>query len=192
VTLPSITPLTSKKDFDNWITIVEAALETKQMGNLINSNLPRPSEEDPDYDRWVTASQLVKFWLLHLCSEIMTEIRHSGNKYPFADDLMQILKLEIRRFRSRLEATRRSWPDSMESTMTEGHLQMSGEVVDQEPTYKKTENNGQDIQGGKPQKKAIRNAPGKGEDIERHVVTLRNRQSKDGSCAYCTRPRHRP
>ena len=69
---------------------------------------------------------------------------------------MQILKLEIKRFRSRLEATRRSWPDSMESTMTEGHLQMRGEVVDQEPTYKKTENNGQDIQGGKPQEKAIR------------------------------------
>jgi hypothetical protein len=65
--------------------IVEAALETKQMGNPINnSNLPRPaSEEDPDYDRWVTASKLVKFRLLsHLDSEIMTETR---NKYPFAD-----------------------------------------------------------------------------------------------------------
>jgi hypothetical protein len=148
VTLPSIALLISKKDFDNWNMIVESALETKQMGKLINSNLPRPSEEDPDYDGWVTASKLVKFWRLsHLGSEIMTEIRHSGNKYPFADNLIQILKLEIKRFRSRLEATRRSWPDSMESTMTEGHLQMRGEVVDQEPTYKKTENNGQGIRG---------------------------------------------
>jgi hypothetical protein len=59
--------------------------------------------------------------------------------------------------------------------MTEGHLQMRGEVVGQEPTYKKPENNGQDIQRGKPQKKAIKNAPGKGEDIERHMITLRNR-----------------
>ena len=42
------------------------------------------------------------------------------------------------------------------------------------------------------QKKAIRNAPGKGEDIERHVVTLRNRQSKDGNCAYCSRLGHGP
>jgi hypothetical protein len=81
VTLPSISLLTSKKDFDNWIEIVEAALEIKRMKNLINSSLLRPNEGDADYDRWETASKLVKFWLLsHLGSEIMSEIRLSGRK----------------------------------------------------------------------------------------------------------------
>jgi hypothetical protein len=81
-TLPSIALLTSKKDFDNWIEIARAALEIKGMENLINSNLPRPSEMDPDYNKWQTASKLVKFWLLsYLGSEIMSEVRLSGKTY---------------------------------------------------------------------------------------------------------------
>jgi hypothetical protein len=265
VTLPSITLLTSKKDFDNWFEIVEAALEIKRMKNLINSSLPRPTEHDPDYDRWEMASKLVKFWLLsHLGSEIMSEIRLSGKTYEYADDLMQALRLVIKghgrrlsglvflaatnikrehfatidqfikefkelfqesnrlncpitpycgamivlcqledEFRPWVEATRRSWSDGIESTMTEGYLhQICGEAVDQEATYKKTTqfialkktgNSNHDTQGAQtPKKKGIRNSPGKGEDIETHVAALRKRQSKDGNCAYCNRPGHGP
>jgi hypothetical protein len=177
VKLPSITLLTSRNDFDNWIELAKAALETKRMQNLINNNLPRPTVHDLDYDRWEIASKLVTFWLLsHLGSEIINDIELSGKSYEFADDFMQVLRLVINKgFRPLLEATRRPWSDK--------------KAVDQDTTSKKTEKNVQETQ---PPKKSIRNAPRKGEDIERHVISWRNCQSKDDNCAYCSRSGHEP
>ena len=176
VKLPSIALLTSKNDFDNWFELAKATLETKRMQNLINNSLPRPPVHDLDYDRWEMASKLVTFWLLsHLGGEIINDIELSGKSYEFADDFMQVLRLVIKGFHPLLEATRHSWSDK--------------KAVDQDTTCKKTEKN---IQETQPLKKSIRNAPGKGENIERHVITLRNRQSKDDNCAYCSRSGHEP
>ena len=59
-----INQLITKKQFDNWVIIVESVLEQNDLDSLINKDLPHPDEKHTKFAIWKKASKQVKTWLL--------------------------------------------------------------------------------------------------------------------------------
>ena len=96
-TLNAINTLNSKKQFDNWMEIVEAVLDQYEIASVIDKKLPRPTPTDAKYAIWRKASKQVKTWILsHLGNDIMEELRTSGINRDYADDLIEALRSVVK------------------------------------------------------------------------------------------------
>src|ERR1700735_2884976 len=63
-TLNAINTLNSKKQFDNWMEIVEAVFDQYEIANIIDRRLPHPPPTDAKYTIWRKASKQVRTWIL--------------------------------------------------------------------------------------------------------------------------------
>ena len=96
-TLNAINTLNSKKQFDNWMEIVETVLDQYEIASVIDKKLPRPTPTDAKYAIWRKASKQVKTWILsHLGNDIMEELRTSGINRDYADDLIEALRSVVK------------------------------------------------------------------------------------------------
>ena len=96
-TLNAINTLNSKKQFDNWMEIVEAVLDQYEIASVIDKKLPRPTPTDAKYAIWRKASKQVRTWILsHLGNDIMEELRTSGINRDYADDLIEALRSVVK------------------------------------------------------------------------------------------------
>ena len=96
-TLNAINTLNSKKQFDNWMEIVEAVLDQNEIASVIDRTLPRPTPTDAKYAIWRKASKQVRTWILsHLGNDIMEELRTSGMNRDYADDLVEALRSVVK------------------------------------------------------------------------------------------------
>src|SRR6267378_3354196 len=96
-TLNAINTLNSKKQFDNWMEIVEAVLDQNEIASVIDRTLPHPTPTDAKYAIWRKASKQVRTWILsHLGNDIMEELRTSGMNRDYADDLVEALRSVVK------------------------------------------------------------------------------------------------
>src|SRR5467141_3462111 len=96
-TLNAINTLNSKKQFDNWLEIVEAVLDQNEIASVIDRTLPHPTPTDAKYAIWRKASKQVRTWILsHLGNDIMEELRTSGMNRDYADDLVEALRSVVK------------------------------------------------------------------------------------------------
>lgn len=94
--IENIDKLEEDTDFAEWTNTVWNTLRPLRLRNLVNSELPRPKENDPEYDVWEYYSTVVGGWLYTQCSPA---IRHRLNmELPeeisdhFADDVMDSIE----------------------------------------------------------------------------------------------------
>lgn len=94
--IDNIDKLEEDTDFDEWKNTVWNTLRPLRLRNLVNSELPRPEENDPEYDVWEFYSTVVGGWLYTQCSPA---IRHRLNMVlpeeisdHFADDVMDSIE----------------------------------------------------------------------------------------------------
>ncbi|KAJ9216430.1 hypothetical protein DTO166G4_2018 [Paecilomyces variotii] len=85
--------LKDASEFDVWFYLVESALEAIDMIDLINPAIPRPAEEDPDYEKWRKMSLQVEWWLTsHLDSSFVKELILLPERPTYADELITAIR----------------------------------------------------------------------------------------------------
>ncbi|KAI9038753.1 uncharacterized protein KD926_010488 [Aspergillus affinis] len=85
ITLPTISILQGRHDFDRWVYYAQAALDCWDLTQLINPHLPRPDPMSREYMNWRRWALYVSGWLrLHISPEVVENmiLFHKLNMYP--------------------------------------------------------------------------------------------------------------
>lgn len=84
-------------DLDKWLDKVEKILESHNLHNLIKKNIPWPTRDNVNGQKWKTLSKQVRAWLSgSIDSDLLEELNGRGNKMSFADEFVDEIKKHMK------------------------------------------------------------------------------------------------
>lgn len=91
--LVTISPFEEKENYDIWLFQLQSALQQYDLEDLIDSTIPRPDANDPEYENWKSLSKFVKGWhAQQLGNEMTRKVLGTTWNLEFADDLMNAIE----------------------------------------------------------------------------------------------------
>lgn len=80
-------------EFGTWLKAVSQTLRGYGLQSLIDIQIPRPKRVDPNADKWLHLSIIVKKWLEQgVSEELMRKIKASGKRVELADEFVDQAK----------------------------------------------------------------------------------------------------